>query len=496
MIAIFMLGMSTLSYGVSEPQAMIRGIRPLGMGGAFTAISDDQNAAFTNPAGLTQRQGSMFTLFEIPLNVSEDVMNFNNFYSDNSDKLKDFNNLSTVDQVDILNEINDKITAYKPSLRIGFPNTSFISGPGFLSWGIGLYTKADIGFKFNRSLLLPSISFWGNIDAVVAAPFAHKFDVLPYSVPGSVSVGTTLKIINRARLAEYNKSILEFEDFDPLLQMGKGFGLDLGTMYHLNPRWNFGMQITDVGGTNLAFDSVTADKAGQVDKESYTGMIKSEWNFGVAYVPSKIVYWPGRSINTLDRLILAADIKDAFNADEPLLEATFFKKLHLGAEFRFSTLSLRTGYNSGYPTFGFGARVPYLGARVDYAYWADELGRYVGQDPEWNHQITFAWSWGDEKGRAFGSDLSSKEAVASEEVVEPKKEPVPVVTEPKPEETLTPSTTTAILIDGAQSSTTTGVKPAVTVPAVTQPVQPVVEPAPAKPATAVPELKADQTKTK
>src|SRR3989338_7728825 len=28
------------------------GIRPLGMGAAFTAVADDQNAAFYNPAGL------------------------------------------------------------------------------------------------------------------------------------------------------------------------------------------------------------------------------------------------------------------------------------------------------------------------------------------------------------------------------------------------------------------------------------------------------------
>ena len=63
-----------------EPQAFIRGVRPLGMGGAFTAISDDQNAFFYNPAGLTQRTGSQITILELPVSISEDVLNFYNFY--------------------------------------------------------------------------------------------------------------------------------------------------------------------------------------------------------------------------------------------------------------------------------------------------------------------------------------------------------------------------------------------------------------------------------
>ena len=110
-------------------------------------------------------------------------------------------------------------------------------------------------------------------------------------------------------------------------------------------------------------------------------MINTQWNIGTAYIPSKICYWPGKSINTHDRLIFAADVRDFMNSDTPLFDATIWKKVHLGAELRWGPLSLRGGYNSGYPTFGFGLRLPYLGARFDYAYWADELGTYAGQDP-------------------------------------------------------------------------------------------------------------------
>jgi hypothetical protein len=34
-----------------------RGVRPLGMGGAFTALADDENALYYNPAGLTAIDG-------------------------------------------------------------------------------------------------------------------------------------------------------------------------------------------------------------------------------------------------------------------------------------------------------------------------------------------------------------------------------------------------------------------------------------------------------
>jgi len=483
-LIVFTSALST--FAASEPQVFIRGIRPLGMGGAFTAISDDQNAIFFNPAGITQRQSSLFTLFELPVNISEDVLNFYNFYNDNKDKLDHFDTLSNSDKVNLLNEINDKVTTYKPEFRTGFPNSSYISGPGSFSWGLGLFDQADFGFQFNRSLIVPSISLWGNVDGIVAAPIAHKFDSLPLNIPGSLSAGVTLKAIYRGQIAEYNKSVLEFEDFSPQIQTGKGFGLDVGTLYQPNQRWNVGIQVTDVGGTNISYDAVTADKAGQVDKPAYTNMIDPQWNVGTAYIPSKICYWPGKSIKTHDRLIFAADVRDILNSDTPLLDATIWKKLHLGAELRWGPLSLRGGYSSGYPTFGFGLRVPYLGARFDYAYWADELGLYAGQNPEWNHQITLAWSWGDQKGRAYGSDAANKEKQALAVKKPVNQEPVPAAIPPKTSATPPTSTTPGIPVNANESTTTKGVQPAAPAAVPASPVSPAQTPAAVKTPAAIP----------
>ncbi|HBU69829.1 MAG TPA: hypothetical protein DEE98_05535 [Elusimicrobia bacterium] len=397
---------AVISFSYSaEQSAQIRGIRTLGMGGAFVGIADDQNAVFYNPAGLTQRTGSQLTIFELPIGISEDIFNFYSYYQDNADKLRDFDTLGFEDKSKIITDISGKITKYKPRLRLGFPNTSYLSGPGFLSWGLGLFTQADLGFQLNSGILIPNISFWGTVDVIGAVPLAHRFDELPYNVPGKISVGATLKYINRARISEFNKSILEFENFDPLLQMGNGYGLDLGTLYQPDSRWNVGFSVTDFGGTAINFARIESTKSGEV-KPASVGIIYPRWNIGTAYIPSKFYYWPGKSINTKDRLVLSADIDDIFNTEEPLFDATFFKKLHLGAEIKWAIFALRGGFNSGYPTMGFGINLYLL--QLDYAFWGDELGRYAGQIPEWNHQLNISMRFGQNKGRAWGRTSSKQ----------------------------------------------------------------------------------------
>jgi hypothetical protein len=259
------------SVAASEPQSFIQGVRPLGMGGAFVALSDDQNAVFYNPAGLTQRRGGQFTLFEMPISISDDIFQFQKFYSDNKDELESFNSISDPQRkIDLINDINSNISKYRPNIGFGFPNTSFLAGNSFLSYGMGLFNHNDIGFQFNRmgGLMVPTISMWGNVDVIAAMPLAHRFNRLPF-IPGSMSVGATLKYLNRARIDEKDKSVLEFEDFNPSLQWGSGFGFDLGTIYSLNERWNFGLQVTDVGGTSLKYQSVTATEEGKADLPAF-----------------------------------------------------------------------------------------------------------------------------------------------------------------------------------------------------------------------------------
>jgi hypothetical protein len=422
---------ATLVCAVETP-VFIRGTRVLGMGGAFTAISDDQNAMFFNPAGLTQRQGGQFTLFELQGTISEDALSFYQFYNDNKDKLEHFDSLSLTDKANLITDINNTITKYKTEVRVGLPNTSYVSGPGLVSWGLGVFDQADLGFQIRQGLLIPTIDVWGNIDVVCAIPLAHRFDSIPYNVPGKISVGITPKFIDRGKISDYGESILAFDNFNPVIQMGQGYGFDLGALYQPTDRWNVGLTVNDFGGTPISYARAESTNNNiPMVKEPFTGVIMPRWNLGGAYVPSKICYWPGKSFSTKDRLVLAVDADDLISDIEPLTDQSVYKKLHMGAEFRFYTLSLRAGFNSGYPCAGFGLGIPYVGLNIDYAYWADELGLYAGQQPQWNHQINISMKWGGMCGRAYGTDVKEKAAQA---VCEPKS---PKNAEPKKTETKT-----------------------------------------------------------
>ncbi|MCK9582148.1 MAG: DUF5723 family protein [Endomicrobiales bacterium] len=492
--SLFCLALLQSGLLATENSIKIRGARALGMGGAFTAIADDQNAFFYNPAGITQRTGSLFTLFDLPLSITDDSIQFMNFYNDNQDGLKNFDKLTPAAQSDLINKINNTATKYRTRLRFGFPNTNYISKPGFISWGLGVFDQADIGIQLKQGLIVPNIDIWGNMDVILAVPLAHRFDVLPFNVPGKLSVGATIKDIMRGRIEELNKSILEFEKFDPVLQPGNGYGMDLGTLYQYNEQWNFGLQIMDLGGTSISYPKVETTKDGITTvKDAFTGVIYPVWNIGAAYVPKKIYYWPGRYINTLNRLQLAADIDDVFSSQEPLSQ-TFWKKTHIGAEFRFSTLALRVGFNSGYPTAGLKLGIPYLGLNLEYAYWSDELGLFAGQIPESNHQLSISFRWGNEKGKAFGSDAVVKEK---------KTEPIKTLTKPTTAQLSIPavllSTQSAVSVSnqnqvGVSVSTAT-VAPIIVVPApskVKDDAKAIIE----KPATAAKEEIKEQIKKK
>src|SRR3990167_9522892 len=54
-LVVLFQGMS-VSFAEELP-SLYRGIRPLGMGGAFLTVSDDENALFYNPAGLNDVKG-------------------------------------------------------------------------------------------------------------------------------------------------------------------------------------------------------------------------------------------------------------------------------------------------------------------------------------------------------------------------------------------------------------------------------------------------------
>ncbi|MBA3065360.1 hypothetical protein KJ633_01090, partial [bacterium] len=71
-----------------EEAFMIRDLRSLGMGGAYTAVADDAGAFFYNPAGVAAAEKTQMTLLQIGLTIGDDLKEAYNWYKDNQDDLE------------------------------------------------------------------------------------------------------------------------------------------------------------------------------------------------------------------------------------------------------------------------------------------------------------------------------------------------------------------------------------------------------------------------
>ncbi|MDR1194949.1 MAG: hypothetical protein LBL00_00555, partial [Endomicrobium sp.] len=402
-LALFLFTSNVFAF--EENQAVVRGIRPMGMGGAFTAVADDENAFFYNPAGMAQRRGNLIQIFNIDFAINTEIFDFINFFNDNKSDLENFDSADSDDQTDLLEKINDRIASFAPNIVFSLPNFAYISKPiviadNYLSWGLGLFTFANAKFKFNQSMVVPNFSYLAEATAVAAVPVSYRINSLEaLKIPGKLSLGANIKYIYRGRASETNMSVAEFEDMDIRYQTGSGYGLDFGLIYHLSPEWNFGMQLTDAFYTNIKYDKYEDDKNAIKSRAAYTAGIRPEWNIGAAYFPEKIYYWPGKYFETNKRFIFAADVTDIANNDETLTDS-FWKKLHFGAEYKFAPFAVRAGFNSGYPSVG--AAVVTNVVQLEYAFYGEEEGRYAGQDPSWFHRILFSVKIGENKGRPYG----------------------------------------------------------------------------------------------
>lgn len=383
------------------------------MGGAFTALADDQNAPFYNPAGLTQRQGSLLTAVEFPFSVSQDFLDFYDFIDSEKDNMEKFDDLSVAKQVELIRKINNDISKLSNRFTTG-PQVNYFSGPGLFNWGVGLYTQLSASFRLRMDMITPALDIDAFADVAFIAPFAKGWKNLniPYfpgksfALPGKLSVGANYKRIYRTSISEKRFDVTMLDSFEPLPQTGKGWELDIASLYEFNRAWTFGLVITDITRNKIKYgyaSKVQTANDGTVsltEKGSYVASIRSRVNVGVAFRPQKFYYFPGKYFKSGDRLVLLADLRDIIDSDKKLMGETFWTKLHVGAEYSWFLFQFRGGLNQGYPTIGLG--VGLLALKLDYAYYTDELGRFAGQRPESNHMVSLAVRFGGGSRRSKG----------------------------------------------------------------------------------------------
>lgn len=309
-------------------------VRPLGMGGAFTAVADSEDAAFYNPAGLNNLSTGRVTILDPTVEFSEDAVS----------AVDDFADVDTDNEVEIADFLRK---------HIGEPqHVRFQWTPGYARKNFAIYGLANATVDARiRDRANPVADVVGVGDAGGQLSFAYGFN------GGAVQIGGTARIVHRWSVdREYTPR--DFLDdnfsFDNEARTGTGFGGDLGAIVNLPYRFapSIGLVVKDVG----------SPKIGDALKN------RQDVRFGVAC----------RQPFAAGTLRLAADVRRIGHNED------FGKKIHLGAEFAFPKyVSLRTGLYQGY--WSAGATLDLWIARIAYATYAAEVGAFPGQVADRRH---------------------------------------------------------------------------------------------------------------
>ena len=349
-----LLLVSVAPVSAEEYPTLHRGVRPLGMGGAFTAVADDENALFYNPAGLSDISTLQMGIFNPLLEVSENTL----------DMISDAQDTDFDDTGEVTEFLRDYVGEHQHVRTSLFPHVGFnVKGYGVMVAGIAQATlDLDV-----RNPVWPEAHVDGVADIGLLAGVGLNLPVT------GLKAGASIKFISRESLDEvYTATDIASEDFDKTLEddveAGSGIGLDLGVMYKLPFIEIFDL---DVG---LAVQNVPEMDMGDAKP------LETQANFGLA---------AKKGFAGFD-LVAAIDYMDLSNSHDE--DEDIAKRLHMGAEVQLpKILSVRAGLNQGYYTAG--ATVDFKAIRLDVATYGEEVGAHAGQreDRRYIFQITIGW---------------------------------------------------------------------------------------------------------
>jgi hypothetical protein len=336
---------STLSYAAEYPY-IYKGMRPMGMGGAFVALSNDANALFYNPAGLADIGSVRAPIFPLEVEVTDNTYSM---YKDAADV--DFD--SELETAKFLRDNVGELAHLNISLVPSYSMPRF----AFCVFGTGRVNMEAHDLQYPK-LEVQVINDYG-----LGAGYAHPL------LDDSLFIGASLKYVFRQSLTEeYTVTDIVESDFGERvkddLQDGQGALLDLGVIYKLKL---LGLANTRVG---LSANNLIGSKLGDAqDMDDHV-------DIGIA--------------QDLDlkatKLTLAFDYVDLFSQigedNDPA------KRIRFGAELELlKFLELRAGIYQGYFTAGIG--LDWKVVRLDLVTYAEEIGTYAGQRADRRYSIRF-----------------------------------------------------------------------------------------------------------
>ncbi len=331
--------------------------RSQGMGGAFVAVADDQQALFSNPAGLGQITDKSYAVLDATAEINQDMRRV----EDKTDGLSD---ADTPEARASNNRVLSDVMGQQS--RLVASNLAYYLGSTGFGAGFLYQTIAQIGIERPTN---PRIRAKADVDAVltgaVARPIGSRV-VFGDSATGHWGLG--MKFLSRRSLdREYDArdfAALSEDDLRNDALKGAAFDLDGGVLYKLANPWNqtVGLSVSNV------FES---------EIDSRIGRLPRRVDVGTAIRP--LSGSPERS----RKLLLAADLADITS------DGTLFSKLRLGMEARMRTwLTLRGGLRGGYLSAG--ATAKFREARFEFATYSEELGERPGDREDRRYSVSMA----------------------------------------------------------------------------------------------------------
>lgn len=363
-LSIFMMSEALLASGSywGRIHRHYQSARPLGMGDAFVALSDDYSSLFYNPAGLAN-------ISESQINLSLDIAAtsaFSDFYSD----------------VAAVGEIQDSVQKTNAYVELFQKNYGNIFGgrsgtmqgvwvrPG---WGIA-FLPLDVTLEMTvHNQAFPALATRLIADSTLAFGFGRH--VKSDHLGGKLQWGTTFKLVNRNYLnMDLNVADLVIDStIFRRTDMTEGYALDGDIGFLYTPflsegffgeflrlaRPTFGLVIRNVmgGEFNGSFNLLNNEAQNKPEK------MERVFDFGTRWEYPEVFIFSGRGV------------MDFKNIGHP--QYSFKKGFHLGFEFDWRMASwwkgqYRFGLSQGYLTAGLSALFTVF--RLDFVTYGEEVG--------------------------------------------------------------------------------------------------------------------------
>ncbi len=356
----------TKAYAEPTPHLM-RGLRPLGMGNAFVAVSDDENALFYNPAGLDDvkidRVEIVNPIFELSTSVIEVMLDVVDTAGNSDDSDAD----QTEEIVNLANEHMGKPAYLRIMLSPGYTRRNFAIKvfPG---------VEADLNV---RNRVFPNIEFNGKFNFGMGIGFAQGYkDKL-------LQVGVAVKPVYRIASGDQVLGIQNINSFNETIQSFDNRGFLLGADIGLKSHWDtlFHMwdvpYLTDIAAytrprVGIVFQSQQLELTGDTDKDRSTLAMGGAMNFD---------FWKLENI-------FALDIREI---NQP---TSLWSKVSMGVESWLGKKRIiggRLGLNQFRPTIG--GTLDFKFFKGDLAAYYEEVGELIRQkgDLRVALQATFGW---------------------------------------------------------------------------------------------------------